>query len=328
MSGRRILFITKGERDSATRYRSLAYFDRLRASGWDAVHMAAKATWRQRRKLLATAAAADVVVVQRKTFNPLFFHLLNSRCRRLVYDLDDAVFCRSDGTPSRTRARRFARIARHCSQIWAGNTYLAETSKRYNASVRVLPTSLAPEKYAVETQKPSGSIDLVWIGSRSTRKYLEPAVKIFDGVAARVPNLRLKIVADFDLAGHLLETAAIPWSESGEASALASAHIGVAPMPDNPWTRGKCALKVIQYMAAGLPVVSSPAGVNGEVVEHGISGFLAESPEQWQAALLTLCRDENLRGKMGRMGRKRAAEDYSIQATFPKMLAALGDLCA
>ena len=94
-------------------------------------------------------------------------------------------------------------------------------------------------------------------------------------------------------------------------------------MPDDPWTRGKCALKVLQYMAAGLPVISSPAGVNAEVVEHGVTGFLAESPEEWRSALLSLSRDETLRREMGRKGRRRVGRNFSIQATFTKMLSAL-----
>ena len=108
---------------------------------------------------------------------------------------------------------------------------------------------------------------------------------MLEGSAEKIPRLRLKIVADFDLPSEKLSTWALAWSETGEAQALASAHIGIAPMPEDPWTRGKCALKVLQYMAAGLPVVSSPAGVNAEVVVNGVTGFLAETPRQWCEAI-------------------------------------------
>jgi len=326
MSRRRILFLSKAVHDAATRYRALAFFSLLRQNGWAPDHLDANVGMGQRFGLLRAAAGSDVVVVQRKTFGPLFFSLLKRHCRHLVYDVDDAVFCRSDGSPSATRAARFARIARSCRQVWAGNRYLADYARRYNPSVRVLPTSLATEKYAVEADQPTEWVDLVWIGSQSTRKYLASAMTLLERLAEEFPRLRLKIVADFDLPSAKLPIRAIAWSESGEAQALASSHVGIAPMPEDPWTRGKCALKVLQYMAAGLPVVSSPAGVNAEVVVDGVTGFLAQTPGQWREAIAALAGDAALRVKMGSRGRRRVLEDFSIQATFPKMLSALEEI--
>ena len=196
MNSRRILFVTKGGRDAATRYRSLAYFSLLKQSGWAPQHLSANVGWKQRLELLRTAARSHVVVVQRKIFNPLFFNLLNRNARRLVYDFDDAVFLRSDGSPSTTRDRRFARMARSCRQVWAGNRYLADYAGRYNPSVHLLPTPLAPEKYDLDPEKPREWIDLVWIGSRSTRRYLQPAVTLLEAMSERLPRLRLKIIAD------------------------------------------------------------------------------------------------------------------------------------
>ncbi|MCK4486347.1 MAG: glycosyltransferase, partial [Desulfobacterales bacterium] len=266
---------------------------------------------------------ADVVVILRKTFSLPFFCLLHLCSKHLIFDLDDAIFCRSNGKPSRTRQKRFAHVARRCQQIWAGNVYLADTARRYNAVVSIVPTSLATGKYALKTQKASDHLDIVWIGSSSTRKYLEAALPFLERLVDSFPHLRLKIVADFDVTTSQLPTIAIPWSEDTESEALVSAHIGIAPMPDNPWTRGKCGLKVLQYMAAGLPVVSSPAGVNGEIVEHGVTGFLAESPEEWQVAIEKLVRDPNLRESMGQAGRKRVIERYSVDVTYRKMAQAL-----
>jgi glycosyltransferase involved in cell wall biosynthesis len=140
--------------------------------------------------------------------------------------------------------------------------------------------------------------------------------------------LRLKIVADFDLPTEHLRTLAIPWSEKGESEALASAHIGIAPMPDNSWTQGKCGLKVLQYMAVGLPVVSSPVGVNRNIVEHEVTGFLAESPYEWQVAIERLVRNPDLRRVMGKEGQKRVIEDYAINVTFRKMISSLESMLA
>jgi len=326
MNGKNILFISKGEHAASTRYRALAYFNALRASNWRPVHITASSNPLSRLKLLRSASRADVVVVLRKTFSLPFFGLLRLCSKYLILDLDDAIFCRSNGKPSRTRQNRFAYIARRCQQIWAGNVYLAETARRYNAAVTVVPTSLATGKYAFKTQKPSDHLDIVWIGSSSTQKYLEVALPFLERLADGFPHLRLKIVADFDVPTSQLPTIAIPWSEETESEALVSAHIGIAPMPDNPWTRGKCGLKVLQYMAAGLPVVSSPAGVNGEIVEHGVTGFLAESPEEWQLAMDKLVRDPDLRETMGEAGRRQVIERYSVDVTYRKMAQALDTL--
>jgi glycosyltransferase involved in cell wall biosynthesis len=263
------------------------------------------------------------VVILRKTFSGLFLYLLSLCSKHLVFDLDDAIFCRSNGTPSKTRRNRFKKVARHCQQIWTGNSYLANAARRYNPSVIILPTSLPPEKYSLEIKKPENYLDLVWIGSRSTRKYLESALYCLEEVADRYPSLRLKIVADFDLPLSRLCTITIPWSQEKETEALVSAHIGIAPMPSDSWTRGKCGLKLLQYMAAGLPVISSPAGVNKEIVKHGVTGFLAESPEDWETAIKRLADNPGLRKAMGEAGRERVIQYYSVDTTFHKMSKAL-----
>ena len=325
MKNKTILFISKGEHAASTRYRATTYFDALRKNGWRPIHLTIHGTI-SRLRLLRWAVRSDVIVILRKTFSVPYLYLLHICSKHIIFDLDDAIFCRDNGSTSRTRLGRFAQVVRRCHQVWAGNGYLADAAQRYNSATILLPTSLEPEKYAIKITKPSDSLDLVWIGSSSTRKYLEPALPVFEQLADRFPFLRLKIVADFDLPSNRLRIEAVPWSEKGEAEALASAHIGIAPMPDNAWTRGKCGLKVLQYMAAGLPVVSSPVGVNKDIVEHGITGFLAESSDEWETAIEQLIRDPDLRQAMGEAGRKRVAEHFSIEMTFQKMARELEEL--
>jgi len=323
MKHKSILFITKSKNAPSTRYRAIAYFNLLRSSGWHPLQIAVKKNPLARLRLLYSASKADVVVILRKTFSGSFFHLLRLCSSRIVLDFDDAIFCRSNGTYSTTRWNRFTRVARGCQHIWAGNEYLAEVALRYNSATTILPTSLKPEKYAIKEIKPNDTLDLVWIGSGSTRKYLETGLPMLEQLADIFPHLRLKIIADFDLPSSRLHTVAVPWSVETESEALSSAHIGIAPMPNNSWTKGKCGLKILQYMAAGLPVVSSPAGVNGEIVKHGVTGFLAESPEEWQRAIAKIAQDPNLRQVMGRAGRKRVTDCYSISVTYQKMARAL-----
>lgn len=327
MNRKNILFISKGEHAASTRYRAIIYLDVLRKNGWRPIHLTVHGTL-SRFKLLHRAAHADVIVILRKTFSIPYLYLLHLCSKHIVFDLDDAIFCRSNGSTSRTLMRRFAQVARRCQQIWAGNEYLAEAALRYNAATTIIPTSLEPQKYNIKVTKPKDTLDLVWIGSSSTRRYLEPILPLLEQLIDRFPFLRLKIVADFDLPSEHLRTLAIPWSEKGESEALASAHIGIAPMPDNSWTRGKCGLKVLQYMAAGLPVVSSPVGVNRDIVEHEVTGLLAESPDEWQVAIEKLIRNPDLRRAMGKEGQKRVTEDYAIDVTFRKMTRSLESMLA
>ena len=320
MTPRTILFISKGEDSASTRYRAFTYFPYLRNAGWRARHLTASRGPVQRLKILLCARHADVVVIVRKTLSPLFLRLLRSVSRRIVFDFDDAIFVRSNGQPSKRREQGFRRTMTACNAVWAGNSYLADAAGRLNGHVSLLPTSIQPEKYDIEVDKPQGHVDLVWIGSHSTRKYLVEAMPALEELAHRHPELRLKIIADFDLETVHLNTMPITWSEAGEAEELATSHIGIAPMPDNLWTRGKCALKILQYMAAGLPVVASPAGINKDVVRDGETGFLAETETQWNDHLENLIGDASLRKRLGINGRKRVLEDYSESATAAKML--------
>jgi glycosyltransferase involved in cell wall biosynthesis len=325
LKDKRILFISKGENSASTRYRVLAYFDSLRFEGWKPLHITAHGIL-PRVKLLGLAKQSEVVVVLRKTFSQPFLSMLRLSSKNLVFDLDDAIFCKSDGRTSKSRQLSFEKITSICEQVWAGNLYLADMAGQYNKAVKILPTSLDYRKYLIEVEKNSDYFDLVWIGSRSTQKYLEEWLPVLESLYEIIPNLRLKIVADFDLPNNRLKTFAVPWSEQGEAEALASSHIGIAPMSDDPWTKGKCGLKVLQYMAVGLPVVSSPAGVNKEIVQHGKTGFLAENFDDWRQSINKLFSEPDLRDTMGKAGQKCVIEHFSVDETFRKMSKALNAL--
>lgn len=320
---KRILFLSKGEESSSTRYRALQFFDRLAAAGLVPLHLTIAGGVPNYLRALSAARAADVVVVLRKTFPALLLRLLRRQARQLVFDFDDAIFCNTDGSASHTRMSRFAAMVRAADHVLAGNGFLAQAAARFNPEVTLLPTCVDAARYRVAAEKPREHIDLVWIGSRSTRKYLEEMVPALRAAAQAVPGLRLKIVADFDLPHAGLETYAVPWSAAGEALALASSHIGIAPMRSDDWSRGKCALKVLQYMAAGLPVVSSNAGMNAEIVRPGENGFLADTDAQWREAIAALAADPGLRTRFGESGRGLVAERYSIDAVFEKLLATI-----
>lgn len=321
---RRIVFLTKRREAASTRYRATMYFDALRQAGWTPTHLAADDAGLRWGGILRQVRQAEVTVVCRRTYSALFSSLLRRRAKRLVFDLDDAIYTTPHG-PSAGRARRFAAIAQRCDQIWAGNAHLAEQAGRYCLDVRVLPTAVDPAHYAVRPPKPTDTFDAVWIGSSSTRPYLKSLLPVLEA-AARVPGLRLKIVADFTLSSSRLPILAVPWSAQTEARELASSHVGLAPMPENPWTLGKCGLKVLQYMAAGLPVVAADVGVHRQLIESAETGLLCADAEGWSASLSQLREDPALRAAMGQAGWERMMADYSLSACTQKLLASLDAL--
>lgn len=320
---KQILFITKGAHAPSSRYRALDYFDLFKDNNWAAVHVADDRSIIGRISICKESLKADYVVIVRRTLSWWLLKTIRMLSKQLIFDFDDAIFQKSDGSHSPTRARRFSAIVKCVDQVWAGNSYLAARAEKFCDKVTILPTSIAKSKYDVSSTKPAEYIDLVWIGSSSTRKHLETIIPILEKSALRVPNLRLKIIADFAIQSSILDIVAIPWSAETEAAEISSSHIGIAPLPDNAFTRGKCGLKVLQYMASGLPVVSSPVGVNNDMVAHGATGFLAESPEEWTEAIEKLATCEELRNSMGQAGKQSFQNSFTLEATFQKMAATL-----
>lgn len=317
---RKILFVSKHVDAASTRYRALQFFPQLAAAGYTVTHATAAGSPAAYLHVLLDAHKADVVVVLRKTFPAPYLWLLRRLAKRLVFDFDDAIFCNSDGSASATRMHRFASMASVCDHILAGNQYLADKATGFNQAVTVIPTCIDTTRYVEDSSRPSNYLDLVWIGSRSTRKYLMDALPALRLASKRVPNLRLKIIADFDLPDAGLPVLAVPWNAATEARELGSAHIGIAPMRDNDWTRGKCALKVLQYMAAGLPVVSSNAGANAEIVIDGETGFLVGDDHSWAERIAMLAGNPEMRDRMGMAGRRRVMAGYSLEPVFSRML--------
>ncbi len=309
MVERKILFISKSDQAASTRYRALCFFSSLSQAGWTPLHRNMPKSLAGWRSLLQEVRSSLVTVLLRRLPGPVGRRQLRKAARHLVFDFDDAIDHGTGPMPSPRRQRRFAAMVGLCDQVWAGNGHLAEKARAFNGKVHRLPTSVNPSAYAVSATKPTDHLDLVWIGSASTRPYLEQQVARLGPFAEACPEARLKIVADFDLPDAPLSTCPVPWQQSTEAEALASSHIGLAPMPDNAWTRGKCGCKVLQYMAASLPVVASDVPIHREIVAGG--GFLVRDDDGWLDALNTLHEDAARRSRMGREGHQRLLDHYA-----------------
>lgn len=261
---------------------------------------------------------ADAVILQRKLLSRPEVALLKRTVRRLWFDVDDAVWMRDSystkGFDSRKRLGRFRATVRAAEAVIAGNAYLAGHATEAGAPAAwVIPTCVDVHKYPVAQHARDGA-QLVWVGSSATLRGLEAVAPLLNAVGERVPGVQLKLVCDRFVRPGRLPVVEVPWAEATEAAEIAAADIGMSWVPDDPWSRGKCGLKVLQYMAAGLPVVTNPVGVHTEMVRHGETGFLATSEAEWVEAVRTLAGDAELRRRMGAAGRKLAEERYSVEA--------------
>jgi hypothetical protein len=181
----------------------------------------------------------------------------------------------------------------------------------------VNPDKYQPKYELPEADRGDGALELVWIGSSSTVRALERAQALLDAIGRAIPDVRLKVICDRFPVFRNLEVEPVWWSEPTEAYQLATSDIGISWLADDTWTRGKCALKVLQYMAAGLPVVLNRVGVHAEIVEHGGSGFLADTESDWIDAIRMLASDPDLRYEMGRRGRQIVEEWYNVSRWAP-----------
>jgi glycosyltransferase involved in cell wall biosynthesis len=251
----------------------------------------------------------------------------------VVVDIDDAIFHSYDHSPHwlvrTTLSRKMAGIMRRAAAVMAGNEYLADYARRSGARmVEVVPTVLDVGRYRPRTHGDvAGPITVVWIGTPITSKFLplihEPMRRL---IAAGVPVRLHAIGADpAHVPADLGQVA--PWSEDTEAAEVAKGDIGVMPLPDEPWERGKCGYKLIQYMACGLPVVASPVGVNATLVRPGVNGLLARDEEGWVESLRLLAGNAAMRSAMGAAGRRLVESAYSIPSQAGRIAAILRQAC-
>lgn len=318
---KKILFLSKGVSASSTRYRALQYFPLYKSHGYQPTHHTISGGLLPFISALFQAYQSDVTVLIRKTFPTPFFWLLRKVSKKLIFDFDDAIFCNTDGSHSKTRMSRFITSVKHADQVFAGNQYLYEVAKEHQTNTAVIPTSLATKKYDLGIKERNDKhFVLVWIGSKSTKKYIQGILPAIEKAAETIPLLQLKIIADFQLHSNSISIKNIPWSETTEANEVHSSHIGLGPLPLDNWTKGKCALKVLQYMSASLPVISSPTSANGYVVEHLESGYLAQNIPDWTTAILAAYDNRKSLEKMGQAGKQRVEREFDINTVFQSII--------
>ncbi len=311
----KVMAITSGMKQAAARLRMGELISPLRERGIEITMAEWGKNLLDRRLLIKSASEFDAVILQRRLLDRGNARSLRKRAKRIYFDVDDAVMYHAGrvGWWSRWRTdRRFAATCGVLDHVVAGNEYLAEIFRARGCRTSVLPTVVDPQHYQCKLHTPTDSPQLVWIGSHSTIGYLDLIRDALADAAKAVPGLRLTIIADRTWADAPLPVDVVEWSSESESPALAAADIGIAPTPDDRWTRGKCGFKIIQYMAAGLPVVASPVGANRVIVRQGSTGYIAETSADWTARLIELASNPQRRAEFGAAGRSDVWSIYNL----------------
>jgi glycosyltransferase involved in cell wall biosynthesis len=244
-----------------------------------------------------------------------------------VVDYDDAVFHRYDLHPSRIiralLSRKIDRVMSLATLVIVGNDYLAERARLAGARrVENLPTVVDLTRYPLKVEQRNSTFSIGWIGSPTTAPYLRLVQPALAEIGRR-RRVRLVLVGSpyAELNGVPIEVR--HWSTDSEAKAIQDFDVGIMPLPDNAWARGKCGYKLIQYMASARPPIASPVGINRLLIAHGTNGFLATSETDWVDSLTFLCDHPEERHRMGQVGRRMVEERYCLEVTGPRLAALL-----
>src|SRR5215213_6152115 len=255
---------------------------------------------------------------------PIFERLIAQRRVPIVFDFDDAIFVSyrspSNGYLSYLKfASKTKTICRIASHVMIGNPYLAEYARQVNDRVTVIPTTIDTEKYQVPPPRNSSGPPVIgWTGSYSTVQHLDTLRGALKTLAER-ELFRLRVIGTPAYECPPIDVEAMPWRADTELKDLGGIDIGVMPLPDDKWSKGKCGLKALQFMALGIPTVCSPVGVNTDIIQDDRNGFIAATEDEWVDKLSRLLRSHELRQRLGQAGRATIEEKYSAITQTPRV---------
>lgn len=352
----RILFLVPypSGRAPSQRFRFEQYLDALTAHGhqfhlapflsvatWDILykpgHAAAKALgilggFGRRLKLLFAVPSYDFVFVHREAapVGPPVLEWLIAKVlgKKIIYDFDDAIWLANTSEANKIAAgvkwhHKVADICRWAYKNSCGNAYLAAYARQFNPQAVVNPTTIDTVHLhnQVRDQAAPGRLVIGWTGTHSTLKYLGQVVPVLAKLEAEGLDFEFRVISNQPPDLPLRTLVFLPWRKDTEIADLLGFHVGLMPLEDDPWAKGKCAFKALQYMALGIPALVSPVGMNTEVVEHGHNGFVCATPDEWETSLRKLLADASLRQSLGLAARQTIEQRYSVQANTPVFLA-------
>ena len=275
----------------------------------------------------------DIVFIHREAYpigGAFFENLVSFFKKPLIFDFDDAIFLPSSSKPNSFIERfknpvKTTKVIKMSSHVIAGNDYLANFASGYNDKITVIPTPIDTNRYSPPKNIYDEKREVIigWTGSITTLDFLNVLENVFIILSDSFKHLKFKIVgAKFNVEGNL-NIINKTWSLNEEIKDLQGFDIGIMPMPDNEWTRGKCGFKAILYMSMGIPCICSPVGMNKQIISDGANGFLADTGDEWIKKLSLLIENPDLRKRIGCAGRKIVEEKYSVKVNVSKYLGVL-----
>lgn len=299
----KLLILTNNPNRASYRQRIGNYLDIFKAAGIEPTVRVLSRYLPGRIMQYRQADRHDVVILHKKCLNSIDALFFSPPRAKVIFNYDDAIMFNDRGQETKTHQKRFQRSLQKAGKVLVGSSYLADRARPYHSDIVILPLGLNTADYSPETPKSAdGKLRLVWIGSAATVDYIRQLTPVLQKLAARYSNLVLRLIGDefIEMEGVAIEK--VRWQADTRARALAECDIGLAPLPDTPFTRGKCSFKVLEYSASGLPVIASPVGTNTDHIQQGQTGFLAVSPDQWLEKISMLIENPARRNEMGQKG--------------------------
>ncbi len=331
-----VMLLGYGLEQPSYRHRMRSLIEPLQTAGWQVRAEQFPSgryglrTW-ERRALLRWA---DVTVLHQIKLSAIEARLFATFSRRRVFDVDDAIYVRKPRRlgdlpdESAWRKQKFAATCRWVDAVAAGNDVLAGVARATAQEILVLPTSIDTACYETSFAQPADPPTIAWIGSPENLIYLDMIRPALARLSKRHPTLKMRVICSEFPNWSDVQVERVPWSSATEAHSLAGAHVGVMPLTDDAWSRGKCAFKLLQYMAAGLPCVASPVGANTEAVMGGINGYHATGVDEWERSLEKLIVSPELRARFGAKGREHVEQRYALSRYRADYLTLLNRLAA
>lgn len=317
MFNKKIVFIVHKLEDASSRHRIFPVYEEMKRQGYDCRLSRVPNGFGGRVSLLSKLCGTDVLVLHRKFFKPIELFLIKKLCRKIIYDFDDALMfveVRRNQPLTGKYTDKFARTAGASDIVVAGNAFLAIHSKLNCRRVEVLTTPVDVKRYVPAADRSEKKeVVIGWIGSKGNLVYLRDLEPVFKNLARKFPQMALSVICDDFLDVDGVKVYKRTWSEEDEIRYLQEIDIGIMPLTDDLWSRGKCGFKILEYFGVGVPAVASSVGINSEIIRHGVNGYLAGSLDEWEKHLGTLIEDAALRKNMGKEGRKTVEGRYSME---------------
>lgn len=355
----KVLFLTlhRPDRSPSQRFRFEQYLSFLKESGYDWTfsyllnekddrvfyqkgHLFSKAIivlrgFLKRLAELSKAKNYDTIFVQRECFmlgSSFFEKRFSKSGAKMIFDFDDSIWLQNVSDANKSfvwlkNAKKTADIISFADLVFAGNQYLKNYALQYNNQVEIIPTTIDTNEYKRIEQPKSDQVIIGWSGSITTIQHFEYAVSVLTKIKDKFKDkVEIKVIGDSNYINSDLGVKGLAWNKETELVELSSFDIGIMPLPDDEWAKGKCGLKGLQYMALEIPTIMSPVGVNTEIIQDGVNGYLATTEQEWFDKLSLLIESKGLREQVGKAGRKTVVEKYSVEANKQKYLGLLNQL--